>query len=123
MTLADEVTAMLAGARSELAEAFHADTYELLRTERVEVEGRWAQQPEAVVESGRCALMGRGRGGAATDEQVIAWLNVETVELPAETVAEAGDAIRINGRRCLIESVRRGGNHRLFATAEVQERA
>jgi hypothetical protein len=124
VTLADDVTALLAEARSEMAEAFHADGYELLRAERVESDGRWVQQAEIAIESGRCALLERrGSGGASVDEQVIAYLSAHAVELPAETAAEPGDAIRINGRRYLIESVQRGGNHRLFAMAAVQERA
>jgi hypothetical protein len=124
VTLADDVTEMLVECRGVLADAFHGDWYEVVRVERREVEGHgWDEQPGRVVERGRCAMLTDGeRGGERIDEQVIAGLSPHVAELPIDTVAVAGDAIRINGRTYVVEEIRRGGHHRLFARARLQER-
>jgi hypothetical protein len=125
MRLADEISAVWEEVRDELADAFHADWYEVVRTARpADGNGGWTQHEGTVTESGRCALMDNGVSGTAqADDHVIATLSPYSAELPIDSAVEVSDTLRINGHLYLIDDVRRGGNHRLFVVADLRRRA
>lgn len=122
-TLADEIAAIFRNDAAPLiAEAFHADSYELVRFTPVK-DGRagWTVTEE-VLEPGRCKLMAATRQGAIRmSGDVVLPVAPYTAELPYTSVVTGSDNIRINGREFKQASPpRRSGNAGMFTVLELE---
>lgn len=120
-TTADRIAAKFASVRPKFAGAFHADAYDLVRPTEVSDGRGGSTVTQAVVETGRCALMpsqAQGREGLSGDQVESTYR--QAVELPATTVATAEDAITINGIAYRIIAVMAPGRHDLFPVADLE---
>lgn len=122
MPVWEDVKAAFDEARPILADAFHSDDYEIKRMERVaDGSGGWTNE-EVVVESGKCALTASTIMGTegASGPLTLSIASYEA-EMPIDTDLTAADALYINERKFDVIAVRKGGEHELFVTAQVEE--
>jgi len=123
VTTADDLTPVWQEARGIFADAFHADTYEIVRTVETPDDSGGATVTDAVVETGRCVLAVSGVGGGeALAGGVVTAISRYTAELPYESDVTEADTLRINGRRFEVLDAKRGGEHDLFTVVELEER-
>lgn len=121
---ADAIAARFQAAAPKLADAFHADAYEIVRVERVpDGSGGYTDEP-VVIESGYCALdVARFRGTERlAGGDVVTSIATYTVELPTVTMLTAADTLAIGGRVFNVIDVKQGGEMGLFTEATVEER-
>ncbi len=125
MTLADELTLVWAQAAEELADAFHADTYEVFRGVTLVSDGSGGNTAEPrFIESKRCdfTLENRFVGERVSGNTVIA-VSIYVAELPIDANVKETDTLRINGNRTFeITDVKTGGLHDLFTEVTLEER-
>lgn len=122
MSTADDLTPVWAEMRAVLADAFHADTYEVIATTEVPDGYGGTTTTEEVVETGRCVLDLSGRlGSEAIRGGVPTATSTYTAELPIDSVVDETDTLRINGREFAVISVARGGLHEIFTTVGLEE--
>jgi hypothetical protein len=122
---ADAIAARFRTAAPTFAAAFHADAYEIVRTERVpDGSGGWTVT-ERAVETGWCSLdVARFRGSERpAGGDVVTSIAAYTVELPIDSTLTAADTLVINGRPFNVLDVKRGGEMALFTEATVEERS
>ena len=122
MPVHEDITQAWNEARPILADAFHPDTYLIVRMTRVPDGYGGHTDVEAVVESGKCSLDASGRVGAeGASGPLTLSITSYTVELPIETTLEASDTLYVNSRKFHVTSVLKGGDHEVFVTANVEE--
>jgi hypothetical protein len=125
-TLADEIAAVFREeAAPAIADAFHADTCEILRSsERVkDGMGGYTEEP-SVIRTVRCRLDGDTRTSReSATGAVIVSAGSYTVELPYDVDINATDHIRIDGRTFEVIDPRKGGAQDLFRVIGVEERS
>jgi hypothetical protein len=124
MTAADDLTPTWAEMRAVLAENFHADTYEIVRTVNVPDGYGGTTTTSESVETGRCTL---SPGGTQGRETVTGGVPMAVGSYSAElslidTVADETDTVIINGRTFEIIKVWLGGVHDLFPILALEER-
>ena len=125
MTTADELTPQWAAMRAVLSDAFHADSYAIVRVDPDPVPdgyGGYIDPEPETVETGRCSLELTGRGSEGVRGTVVVATSPYTAELPIDSVIEETDTLTINGRSFDVVSVARGGSHDLFTTVGLEER-
>lgn len=126
MTLADELTLVWDEVRPVFADAFHADTYEVLRGVTLVSDGSGGNTAEPIVVDGpkRCdfTLENRFVGERVSGNTVIA-VSIYVAELPINANVTETDTLRINGNRDFeITDVKKGGLHGLFTEVTLEER-
>lgn len=125
MTLADELTLVWNEARPVFVDAFHADTYEVLRGETLVSDGSGGNTAEPIaIESGRCSLTVSNRlGGERVSGNTVIAVSIYVAELPITANVTETDTLRINGNRTFeITDVKTGGLHDLFTEVTLEER-
>ncbi len=125
MTLADELTLVWAQAAEELADAFHADTYEVFRGVTLVSDGSGGNTAEPIaIESGRCSLTVSNRlGGERVSGNIVIAVSIYVAELPIDANVKETDTLRINGNRTFeITDVKRGGLNGMFTEVTLEER-
>ncbi len=125
MTLADELTLVWNEARPVFADAFHGDTYEVLRGVTLVSDGSGGNTAEPIaIESGRCSLTVSNRlGGERVSGNIVIAVSIYVAELPIDADVTETDTLRINGNRAFeITDVKTGGLHDLFTEVTLEER-
>ena len=122
MPVHEQITAAWNEARPILADAFHPDSYLIVRMTRVPDGYGGHTDVEAVVESGKCSLTAANRVGAeGASGPLTLSITSYTVEMPIESALEASDTLYVNSRKFNVTSVLKGGDHEVFVTADVEE--
>ena len=122
MPVYDDITAAWDDARPILADAFHPDSYSIVRMARTSDGFGGHTNVPAVVESGKCSLDASARIGAeGASGPLTLSITSYTVELPIESTLEASDTLYVNTRKFNVTSVLKGDDHEVFVTAEVEE--
>ena len=121
MTAADDLIPVWQDAAAEIAEALHADTYEIVRSTEVPDGYGGTTTTTATVESGRCILDVIGRGTEAIAGTVPVATSPYTADLPIDSSVTETDTLLINGRTFAVISVARGGNFEMFTTVGLEE--
>lgn len=125
MTLADELTLVWDEVRPVFADAFHGDTYEVIRTTQVSDGSGGTTVVEAVVDGPRrCSLTVSNRlGGERVSGNTVIAVSIYVAELPITADVTETDTLRINGNRTFeITDVKTGGRHDLFTEVTLEER-
>ena len=107
----------------ELANAFHADAYELLKATRVRNEySEWVDTWASAGESGYCALLVVNQAsGRRVEGDIVLSETVYEVEIKPPTSITTANRIQINGRLFDVTDVKRGGEMEMFVTASLEE--
>ena len=122
MPVHEQITAAWNEARPILADAFHPDSYLIVRMTRVPDGYGGHTDVEAVVESGKCSLTAANRVGAeGASGPLTLSITSYTVELPIESVLTASDTLYVNSRKFNVTQVLKSGDHEVFVTANVEE--
>lgn len=134
MTLADELTAVWDGVRPVFADAFHPDSYQVVRNVPVSDGSGGTTDTPTVVETGRCSLEPSNRMGderlsgdvVVAQSSYIAELSPAPIGAAPATkysIVKATDTLEINGRTFQITTKpRSGGNHGMFTLCDLEER-
>lgn len=124
-TLGREVGQAWAEARLVFADAFHADTYEVLRGVTLVSDGSGGNTAEPIaIESGRCSLTVANRlGGERVSGNTVIAVSIYVAKLPIDADVIETDTLRINGNReFAITDVKKGGIRGLFTEVTLEER-
>lgn len=124
VTKADAIAAKFAAASVKIADAFHPDTYRLVRRDKVrDGQGAWTET-DTYPETGRCRLdiTQRQAPEAVNVNQYISNSTPYEVEIPKSSAIRGTDRIEINGNRIFdVESIYNGGEFEMFMTIAVNE--
>jgi hypothetical protein len=122
-SVADELAAVIAEVRPEIAGVVHTDTYAILRTTTVaDGRGGWTETT-TTVETGRCRLIVAQRmGGEVVSGGRVTPLSIYTADLPIGSIVTENDTLGINGRTFLVTDTKAGGALALFVTVDLEER-
>lgn len=126
MTLADDIAATLQQeAAPAIAEAFFADTYEVVRETATPDGYGGTTTTTGVIGTGRCRLVPAdrlGREGVRGDR--IEAGSPYVAQLPRGTDVRATDTLRINGRDfAIVDAPKTGGGFGLFTEVSLEERS
>lgn len=110
-------------AAPELAEAFHADTYELFTVQTVKNEyGESVTSDIPTGEYGYCALIVVNQvGGRRLESDIVFTETAYQVEILPPTAITTKNRIKINGRAFDVQNVTRGGEMEMFVIASLEE--
>ncbi|MDQ3526077.1 MAG: hypothetical protein M3451_13635, partial [Chloroflexota bacterium] len=120
------LTAVWNEARPVFVDAFHGDTYEVLRGVTLVSDGSGGNTAEPIVVDGprRCSLTVSNRlGGERVSGNTVISVSIYVAELPINANVTETDTLRINGNRTFeITDVKTGGLHDLFTEVTLEER-